>query len=136
MRPANNFFAKSESRLGHVVNLIYCSLQSSLADWRRKPDDDQWLTWSVLCVVDTLSSAATICLLSNFLFFHSDACLMPPSKLSGIRGESLRHSLLFYIVLYSVWHLLSLQVRWSFWDRQFLLPPPAPTILTARLRGV
>ena len=34
------FFAKSESRLGHVVNLIYCSHQNSLADRRRKPNDD------------------------------------------------------------------------------------------------
>ena len=41
-----------------------------------------------------------------------------------------------YFVLYSVWHLLSLHVRWSFWDKQFLFPPPTPTILTARLRGV
>ena len=62
---------------------------------------------------------------------------MPPSKLSGIRGESLRHSLLFYIVLYSVWHLLRVHVRWSFGTTVFFfLPPPDPTILTARLRGV
>ena len=33
----------SESRLGHVVNLIYCSHQISLVDWRQNPDDDQWL---------------------------------------------------------------------------------------------
>ena len=38
----------SESRLGHVVNLIYCSHQNSLADQRRKPDDDQWLKRSAL----------------------------------------------------------------------------------------
>ena len=41
-------FAMSESRLGHVVNLIDCSHQNSLADRRRKPDDDQWLIRSVL----------------------------------------------------------------------------------------
>ena len=41
-------FAMSESRLGHVVNLCYCSHQKSLADRRRKPDDDQWLIRSVL----------------------------------------------------------------------------------------
>ena len=39
-------FATSESRLRHVVNLIYCSHQNSLADRRRKPDDDQWLMLS------------------------------------------------------------------------------------------
>ena len=41
-------FAKSESRLGHVVNFIYCSHQNSLTDRRRKPDDNQWLIHSVL----------------------------------------------------------------------------------------
>ena len=41
-------FAMSESRLGHVVILIYCSHQNSVADRRRKPDDDQWLIPSVL----------------------------------------------------------------------------------------
>ena len=40
-------FAMSESRLGHVVNLI-SSHQNSLADRRRKPDDDQRLIRSVL----------------------------------------------------------------------------------------
>ena len=47
---------------------------------------------------------------------------------------------LFYFVPYSVCDqplaLTEYLYTGSFWDRQFLLPPPAPTILTARLRGV
>ena len=77
----------SESRLGHVVNLMNCSHQNSLADRRRKPDDDQWLTlssaaWLIRSVLQPLS--VFIPIFQQISILH---CLMPPRKLSGIRGE-------------------------------------------------
>ena len=68
---------------------------------------------------------------------------MFPSKLSGIRGGSLRHSPLFTlcptVCVYSTLahtEFTCTLAPLTMWDRQFLFPPPAPTILTARLRGV